>query len=1836
MNKVYLFFVLCFLMMVTDTFSLQAQNLLDGWDDTSGTPYDAGWQVDPGVSVTWGTLTGNGNRYRINVGSPASNGTDPMLYIMLTDTKFAYPVTLTAGKFYELSGKAWRRNGGDGSSATFNFYLADGFSATTLPASTVSRTLSGNNAVSTFSGLRLVAPEGFTNGYFLWDVHINGGSWNDAGVWLLNLTELGDAIAVTFDVDGGNTIAAQYFLEGESYTINKPVDPTKDGYIFDGWYTDNTYQTTFDFTTPVSANTTIFAKWNNIKAELETLITTATGLLSGGTTTGQTYLNGEIANAQAVVQNTGATVNEATAAFNTLTAAIATYQNASLSGIMVNGATIAGFSATVYNYTYNLAPDASTPAVVAATVMATNVSTVGITQVETFPGIATIVVTAGDNSTETYTVDFRFNYMSGWDGNGIGTTTDIPDAFGWACSSSSVTWSDADNSTDTYAYRYRDNLGVGRVITHPANDNVFSFPVQLNTGKVYRFTCNNANMNRTVSTTFGINTSNDATGTMIGSQTKTSPQWSATTVFDFIFAVIESGTYYMVWQTTSGTDRNFAWNFLVTETGDAASVTFNTDGGSAIADQYFEKDKPYTVIEPEEPTKDGYDFAGWYTSNDYETPFNFNTPIYDNTVIYARFVSEGDQPIVNTSIVDDIVNYQVAKYMNITVSGKSELHLSSGSIPLINSTINLTSEDSWLYFDAIKPSTVVSDWIEYVKINGVDFDPNADRIAIYGDGTVVIPNGKAYFQNALTVYKGVNFTGESASYGINTYYKELGEFDNNIQSFKLKKGFSATLANNPDGTGFSRVFIASDDDIEVSEMPEGMEGFVSFIRVFKWEWTGKKGWAGGPSNQLNVSINYDWDAAANTENIDTEYVPMRHNLGWQSFDVINSRNNVSHLLGYNEPERSDQANMPVESAIEQWPEFFKSGLRLGSPAPSAMPQAWLTNFINICDSLNYRVDFMVTHTYNYQNTGWWEWNIDLTARGGRDASLVEQKRPVWVTEWNNGANWTSESWPTATGAQRDADLNVILDADGNEITVNKPLSPENAEQSKAKIEGLLPFFDTQDLLEHHFLYNWVQDARSMELNGRLTPAGKSFAAHKSQVGFKKANEYIHKWKIAPPWINSELSDDYGHFDLSWYDHNGETGKCYVLERKLDGEANFSVLATITAVDDYTYGGQVSYTDDIVGKSAEYRVKAISYKDTESLYSRTISLVLDSDISAPTGLQGEAVSSTIINLSWTPVDNARSYNVKRSSDSNGPYETIGSFLAEAIFRDETLAVNTTYYYKVSALNNRGETADSNPIEVTTRAITMPDAVSGLFISAGDMQATLTWDYQYDVLFRVYRSDGEDGTYSIVADNIDGTYFLDKGLINGKTYYYKVSAFNTEGENIGNTILNVTSVEGQYAYFNFDENEGSIAYDLWGGYHGTLNNDAAYTSGQTNTAVSFTAADQSFIQLRDGLTDELNDFTISLWVNYTSKGSRIFDFGESTDVFMMLSPELRYKITCPEGTFDVTAAGNTLPVGQWSYLTLTQEGNTFKMYMNGEEILSDNGAIVKPSDMGVNTKNYLVKSRWGSDRYSTCLLDEFRIYNRALSAEEINALMNESLYSVELNESALTLSIGDTHQLSIKSVFPDNADASTLSWSSNNAGIAGVIDGLVTAVSPGTTGINLINASSEILATCLITVNVPEVASAELSENTLTLLVGDTHRLSIKSVFPGNADASTLSWSSNNVGIARVIDGLVTAVSPGTTGINLINASSEILATCRVTVNVPVGTAVIGNSKTIAFIKKHVLYIENPHNETIEVYNIMGQLLIKKKKQAGSDKITLTTTDKVLIVKGSTGWTAKLVQ
>ena len=64
---------------------------------------------------------------------------------------------------------------------------------------------------------------------------------------------------VKFDVKGGSSVDSQTPASGS--TVTKPADPTREGYTFAGWYTDEACTEAYDFSAAVAANMTLYAKW---------------------------------------------------------------------------------------------------------------------------------------------------------------------------------------------------------------------------------------------------------------------------------------------------------------------------------------------------------------------------------------------------------------------------------------------------------------------------------------------------------------------------------------------------------------------------------------------------------------------------------------------------------------------------------------------------------------------------------------------------------------------------------------------------------------------------------------------------------------------------------------------------------------------------------------------------------------------------------------------------------------------------------------------------------------------------------------------------------------------------------------------------------------------------------------------------------------------------------------------------------------------------------------------------------------------------------------------------------------------------------------------------------------------------------------------------------------------------------------------------------------------------------------------------------------------------------------------------------------------------------------
>ena len=75
----------------------------------------------------------------------------------------------------------------------------------------------------------------------------------------LSATDAPMPLTVSFDSNGGSSIAAQLLMSGD--LLSRPSNPTKTGYWFTGWYSDTSFETLFDFDTAVTADTTLYARW---------------------------------------------------------------------------------------------------------------------------------------------------------------------------------------------------------------------------------------------------------------------------------------------------------------------------------------------------------------------------------------------------------------------------------------------------------------------------------------------------------------------------------------------------------------------------------------------------------------------------------------------------------------------------------------------------------------------------------------------------------------------------------------------------------------------------------------------------------------------------------------------------------------------------------------------------------------------------------------------------------------------------------------------------------------------------------------------------------------------------------------------------------------------------------------------------------------------------------------------------------------------------------------------------------------------------------------------------------------------------------------------------------------------------------------------------------------------------------------------------------------------------------------------------------------------------------------------------------------------------------------
>ncbi|WP_259420345.1 InlB B-repeat-containing protein [Lysinibacillus sp. A4] len=457
-------------------------------------------------------------------------------------------------------------------------------------------------------------PDLLQNTTYYFNIIVKDAAGNKTAYTMVNVTTL-KAYSVSFEVDGGSTVPAQTIVHGEKAT--EPPPPTKAGHTFGGWYPSSTGNTPFNFDTAITGDTTIYAKWSPV-----TVTHTVSFNVDGGSAVAsQTIAHGEKATEPPPPTKAGHTfggwypssVGDTPFSFNTaITGDTIVYAKwipvtvtHTVSFNVDGGSTVAsqtiahGEKATEpppptkaghtfggwYTSSVGDTPFSFNTAITGDTIVYAKWSPVTVTHTVSFnveggSAVASQTIAHGEKATEPPPPTKAGHTFGGWYPSSTGNT---PFNFDTGITGDTTIYAKWNPVTHTVSFNVDGGSAVAsQTIAH--GEKATEPPPPTKAGH-----------------TFG----------------GWYPSSTGNTPFNFDTGITGDTTIYAKWNPVTHT------------------VSFNVDGGSAVASQTIAHGEKAT--EPPPPTKAGHTFGGWYPSSTGNTPFNFDTAITGDTIVYAKW-----------------------------------------------------------------------------------------------------------------------------------------------------------------------------------------------------------------------------------------------------------------------------------------------------------------------------------------------------------------------------------------------------------------------------------------------------------------------------------------------------------------------------------------------------------------------------------------------------------------------------------------------------------------------------------------------------------------------------------------------------------------------------------------------------------------------------------------------------------------------------------------------------------------------------------------------------------------------------------------------------------------------------------------------------------------------------------------------------------------------------------------------------------------------------------------------------------------------------------------------
>jgi chitodextrinase len=530
--------------------------------------------------------------------------------------------------------------------------------------------------------------------------------------------------------------------------------------------------------------------------------------------------------------------------------------------------------------------------------------------------------------------------------------------------------------------------------------------------------------------------------------------------------------------------------------------------------------------------------------------------------------------------------------------------------------------------------------------------------------------------------------------------------------------------------------------------------------------------------------------------------------------------------------------------------------------------------------------------------------------------------------------------------------------------------------------------------------------------------------------------YVHG--VDPPGVNSTdstpptvptalaaIAAGASQINLSWAassDNVGVTG--YLVERS-QGSGSTTYIQVGTAA-----GTSFADAGLLAGTVYNYRVRATDAAVNLSGYSSvaTATTTTTADTTAPTtptALTAIAAGTSQINVTWTAsTDNTgvTGYRVERSQGAGSTSFTQVGTPAGASFADAGLSPATVYNYRVRATDAAGNVSGYSTVATATTATgsdsTPPTAPTALAAAAaGASQINLTWTASTDNVgvtgYRIERSQGAGSTTFVQVGTPVGASFSDVGLSAVTTYNYRVRATDAAGNlssySVVATATTATQTSsgagGLVAAYGFNEGAGATTVDLSGnGNTGLIINATWTTAGKYGNGLVFSGVN-TWVAIADAPSMHLTTgMTIEAWVKPSVVENRwreVFYKGDAYGNDLLYLEAMTTSGAVPAIGTQLTSGGSIVATGTtpltanaWAHMAATYDGATLRLFVNGVQVASQ----AQTGTLLTSTQSLTIGADSIHGSFFQGTIDEVRVYNRALSASELQSDMSTPLGTI----------------------------------------------------------------------------------------------------------------------------------------------------------------------------------------------------------------------------------------------